>query len=416
MVPFVWGPSRLCTCDRCGQSWRIVAETYSQAIPLTCPNCQLPCEAGPNAPGDQFAAQEIESDAPIRRLQCVIFGSSRLAGDTTKTLEGELWKCKRVWGLPGEEIDFRDGELLINGNLYQKSLAELLEVAVPVCSLPEDRFSYWRFYPKEAATDKNQTNSTSESQKLPEQAARIDRSIPLVWRNGDRIAWCYNESYQQNFASSGDSSTNPSTTSTQPSTTENTVREDCQSVVDDYIFNHSTPRRLSIVDDLLTILQLEDSQTSKDAVLEIRSTYKREQFSFEINLRPQNRQPQEIAYAVVDSQILVSVSFSDGNRDLFKLESGQAIESPITTIELVVKRGQIGAQSLHVLRDLYLQQNERDPANFISSPVRLGANEYFVMGDNLPISIDSRNGLGLVPRQAIQAVLPSRSIRPFYQF
>ncbi len=409
MVPFIWGPSRLCTCDRCGQRWRIAAETYSQTIPLTCPNCQLPCEAGPIAPGDQVAAQEIDSDAPIRRLQCVIFGSSRIDRDSNKTLEGELWNCKRVWGLPGEEIDFRNGELMIDGKLYQKSLAELLDVAIPVCSVPQDRFRYWRFYPKKAKADENQTNSTSESQKVAEQAARIDRSIPLVWREGDRIAWCYNPSSQQSIAGSSDSSTTPSTTFPNPPTTENTEQDDCQSVVDDYIFDHSTPRRLSKVDDLLTIIQLEDSQTSTDAILEIRSTYKREQFSFEVDLRPQKRQPQEIAYAVVDSQILVSVSFSDGNRDLFKMQGGQAIESPMTTIELVVKRGQIGAQSLHVLRDLYLQQNERDPANFVSSPVRLGANEYFVIGDNLPISKDSRNGLGIIKRQDIQAVLPSRS-------
>lgn len=394
MAPHVWGPSRTCTCGQCGQSWRIAAETYSPTIPVNCPNCNVPREAGPIAPGDQVDAQAIDSDAPVRRLQCVIFGSSRIAGDTKKTLEGDPWNCKRVWGLPGEEIDFENGELMINGKLYQKSLDELLEVAIPVCSLPEDRFSYWRFYPREAEDEKKIGNSTSDSQKTPGHASTVDRSIPLVWREGDRIAWCYNPSYQQNPGASSD---------------ESVGKAEYQSVLDDYTFDHSTPRRLSAVDDLLTIINLEDSQTSTNAVLEIRSTYKREQFSFELDLTPQKHQPRQIAFAVFDHQIQASIGFSDGKRENYKMQGGRPIESPVTTIELFVKRGQIGAQNLQVLRDLYLQQNERDPANFVSPPVRLGANEFFLMGDNLPISQDSRNGLGLIKRQAIQAVLQRAS-------
>lgn len=398
MAPHLWGPSRICTCGRCGQSWRIAAETYSPTIPVKCPNCNVPCEAGPIAPGDQVEAQAIDSNAPIRRLQCVIFGSSKIARDTTKTFEGDSGNCKRVWGLPGEEINFEDGELTIDGKLYQKSLDELLEVAIPVCSLPEDRFSYWRFYPREAEGETKRENPTSDGQKTPELASTVERSIPLVWREGDRVVWCYNQNYQQNPGASTD-------LSTMPTTIESVSQAKCQSVIDDYVFDHSTPRRLSAVDDLLTIINLEDSQTSTDAVLEIRSTYKREQFSFELDLTPQKHQPRQIAFAVFDHQIQGSIGFSDGKRENYKMQGGRPIESPVTTIELFVKRGQIGAQTLQVLRDLYLQQNERDPANFDSSPVRLGANEFFVMGDNLPISQDSRNGLGLIKRHNIQAVL-----------
>lgn len=370
---------------------------------MNCPNCCLPCEAGPIAPGEHVEAQAIDSDAPIRRLQCVIFGISRIDGD--KTHQVDLWNCKRVWGLPCEEIDFEDGELTIDGKLYQKSLDELREVAIPVCSLPEDRFSYWRFYPREAEDGENHETSTGDSQKTPEHASKVDRSIPLVWREGDRIAWCYNHSNLQNQGASSDSITIPSTISS-------AGQAECQSVFDDYIFDHSTPRRLSAVDDLLTIVNLDDSQTSADAVLEVWSTYKREQFSFELDLSPEKHQPQQIVFAVFDRQIQVSIDFRDGKRELYKMQGGQSIESPTTTIELVVKRGQIGAQSLHVFRDLYLQQNERDPANFDTPPVRLGENEFFVMGDNLPISQDSRNGLGLIKRQSIQAVLQEHSGKP----
>lgn len=402
MAPHVWGPSQFCTCDRCGQSWRIVAETYSQTIPLNCPNCQLPCEAGPINPGDLVVAQAVDSDATVRRLQCVIFGSSRFDSESKKPLDSNPWNCKRVWGLPGEEIDLKNGELVIDGKHYQKSMAELLEVAIPVCSLPEDRFSYWQFYPRTTEGEKRIENSTRESMKPPEHASKDNRTIPLMWREGDRVVWCYNQNEPRILGATND-------LSTLTSTIEAVGRERCQSVFDDYVFDHSTPRRLSAVDDLLTIIDLEDSQTTTDAVLEIRSTYKREQFSFELDLKPKEHQPRQIAFAVFDHQIQVSVGFSDGQFELYKMQGGRPVESPVTTMELVVKRGQIGAQSLHVLRDLYLQQNERDPANFDSSPVLLGSNEFFVMGDNLPISQDSRNGLGLVPRQAIQAVLPLRS-------
>jgi hypothetical protein len=41
-------------------------------------------------------------------------------------------QVKRLWGLPGELIEFRDGDLWINDRLYQKSIEELAQVGVPV--------------------------------------------------------------------------------------------------------------------------------------------------------------------------------------------------------------------------------------------------------------------------------------------
>jgi hypothetical protein len=58
-----------------------------------------------------------------------------------------------------------------------------------------------------------------------------------------------------------------------------------------------------------------------------------------------------------------------------------------------------------VHRDLYLQVDQRDPRNGFHAPVRLPENHYYVIGDNLPISIDSRNGLGLIDRSRIIAVV-----------
>jgi len=52
-------------------------------------------------------------------------------------------QVKRVWGLPGETIELRDGEAWVNGELLCKSLSELRQLAVPVYDLNYGGSGLW---------------------------------------------------------------------------------------------------------------------------------------------------------------------------------------------------------------------------------------------------------------------------------
>jgi signal peptidase I len=72
------------------------------------------------------------------------------------------------------------------------------------------------------------------------------------------------------------------------------------------------------------------------------------------------------------------------------IPAGSSSESPIA---LGVRGGELEVSELRIYRDIYytssLANTPRHPHG-MSAPVRLGADEYFVLGDNSPVSNDSR--------------------------
>ncbi len=124
MAPALRGHHRVCTCPRCGHEiavGRATADVEDAVEPrfyrkAFCPNCGLfpaPITDSSPARGDRVVVNKTAFlvRSP-ERWEMVVF---RLLGE---------FFIKRVLGLPGDEVLLKGGDLYVNGRLSRKTLAE----------------------------------------------------------------------------------------------------------------------------------------------------------------------------------------------------------------------------------------------------------------------------------------------------
>ena len=138
MAPTWFGPHLTATCSHCGQQSPVVHEAYDPLVPTRCFSCGAIC----NCADDLQAGEVIEifrrdASHPLKRFDVVAFDSPEHDEvESSHTL-------KRVWALPGEHIELRDGKAWINGKQLQKSAQELASVCLPLSRFPKDVRSHW---------------------------------------------------------------------------------------------------------------------------------------------------------------------------------------------------------------------------------------------------------------------------------
>ncbi len=155
MAPKMWGPRLIAACTACQRQHYVAADSYKPTLLTRCPTCGGSCRILPGVqPGEivSIADPTTPADAPPQRLACVAFTLGEEPASAKRT--AAQWLVKRVWGLPGERLAFRNGELWIDGVLLQKSLDELEQVAVPVAR-----------YDREPSTSRS-NNTTSRPEQL----------------------------------------------------------------------------------------------------------------------------------------------------------------------------------------------------------------------------------------------------------
>ncbi|MBX7073470.1 MAG: S26 family signal peptidase [Pirellulales bacterium] len=169
MAPAVLGVHRRVACADCGLPLAIGGGAEDQLPSLgaraICPNCggATPIDDLPNCAGDRLIAwPSAYLLRPPRRWQMTL---CRDPDDATRTL------LKRVVGLPGETIELRGGDALVNGEIARKPL----DVAQRLTALVHDsrymapgreawrpdtspsgwtiRAASWQFAPRRAASD-----------------------------------------------------------------------------------------------------------------------------------------------------------------------------------------------------------------------------------------------------------------------
>jgi signal peptidase I len=128
MAPTLLGHHLKVECPRCGHGWSIGVER-GEVSPLTCdcPNCRrtnIQAERLPLDSGDRLLVQKWTFDfrAP-QRWEPAVFRHP--------VLTREMW-VKRIVGLPGDSIELRAGDVWINGRIARKSLDQYLAMAQPV--------------------------------------------------------------------------------------------------------------------------------------------------------------------------------------------------------------------------------------------------------------------------------------------
>jgi signal peptidase I len=132
MAPALYGHHRLCTCPRCGCEFPVgrhpgdrdgagQAGCYRKSF---CPNCgqqPIPVSELRETTGDQVLVDKaVYVVRAPRRWEVVVL-----------RLFGTLF-IKRLIGLPGENVQIRDGDVYVDGRLARKTFEEAWAMRVPV--------------------------------------------------------------------------------------------------------------------------------------------------------------------------------------------------------------------------------------------------------------------------------------------
>lgn len=126
MAPFLLGPHAVFACADCGFRLACEPESSDTGRPMVCPNCghrQDPA-AGPLVAGERVVLDRTAGHlCPPRRWETVAYRSDAVP---------QRWETKRVVGLPGERLEIRGGDIYADGRILRKTLAELRQVALLV--------------------------------------------------------------------------------------------------------------------------------------------------------------------------------------------------------------------------------------------------------------------------------------------
>jgi len=124
MAPELWGPHRNVICGDCGYRFVCAADGAPQAA---CPNCgwpSNPLDALNVLPGPRVLIDRTAYGfrAP-RRWEIAAFRDPRQA---------DRLAIKRIVGLPGEDIEVREGDVFADGRIARKNLEQQRRLAIPV--------------------------------------------------------------------------------------------------------------------------------------------------------------------------------------------------------------------------------------------------------------------------------------------
>jgi signal peptidase I len=132
MAPALSGRHRSTNCPHCGAPVQVgihpgatslarQSRTFARAHCWNCGGGDLGLEACPEQHGDRVLVNKLAYlFCSPRRWEVVVF---RLFGFTF---------IKRIIGLPGETVAIRDGDVWIDGKLYRKTLDEFLALRIPL--------------------------------------------------------------------------------------------------------------------------------------------------------------------------------------------------------------------------------------------------------------------------------------------
>lgn len=127
MAETLLGPHRELTCGDCGASFFCGGDLQPVHAQATCPNCGYGENDLPNQP--EIAGDRLMIDRSAfrfrspRRWEVVAFRSPERASEVC---------VKRVVGLPGETVQIQDGDVYINGAIVRKTLAQQRVMAILV--------------------------------------------------------------------------------------------------------------------------------------------------------------------------------------------------------------------------------------------------------------------------------------------
>jgi signal peptidase I len=377
MAPTLSGNHKALACPRCNFPVRVGEPLNSKrdAPEVRCPNCgaaNLDVAAATAIAGDRLLVDKnvFRLRSP-RRWEVGVF---ICPSDTSKPY------VKRVVGLPNERIQLRDGDVWINGELARKTLAEARECRVPVWNADFVPPEGWRrrWWPAgEVPPVKG-----GEPPALPDWLAVAGREL-TIRSAGDQAARL--AAYWH----------------VPPDTPAPAVLRD------GFEYNGSSPssREYAVHDFLVEfeaevagtgsiIVQLTDGSDEATAHLSVGGTTGESRLVFpppareavvtKPSLQPGQKHTIEMAH--VDRRVTVRVNGEDYfTHDLPPVDRRTDVTSPF---RIGAKGVTMVVRHLKLYRDVYYRPGDRHAG---PTPYQLGADEYFLLGDNSANSDDSRS-------------------------
>jgi len=361
------GPHYSKSCADCGFSIVCDATQSSQSGFVVCPNCG-------------FAKNELDLQ-DLRPGQRVLIDRAAFALRSPNRWElvalknpsnQQRLEVKRVVGLPQEQIEIRDGEVYRDGQILRKSIDQLRSVAVCVHDHSHqpasDRQPRW-------AAENPGTSGWSASAGGFHQAGRAQHARRFDWIT-----------YRHQACFSGPAA------------------HDERPVLDNYGYNQGVSRSLNGVSDLLLQCRLEELQGAGRMAFMVHDgrqawrvvwTPAAGKVALESSertiVKAETPRVQDggirVEYSICDDQVVFAL---DGTTILTHPYRPQDSPFQPTSRPLAIGTSGVSARvtDLRVFRDIYYL----DPSfgNNWTGHSPLALDEYLVLGDNAPISLDSR--------------------------
>ena len=384
MAETFWGPHYTICCQDCRFCFPVDATATPPVQMISCPNCGAQNQRNENQPvfpGDRVLVDRMSYHfRDPYRWEPVLF----------RSVDPPVEHClKRVGGLPNENVAISAGDIWINGDRLKKKWPAVDTLALVV---HDSRFASkhsevplrWR----PLATENNWEKTPRGYQQLSA-AVVSDQEKPIDW-----IGYHHLDFHQGHLRA-------------------------IDQITDNYAYNQTLSRRLHSTDDLILSaqvqchgggslffqvsayrLQLDCDQESDQGCGKLQDSGKQiAEFAWD----PARLQsPAQVEVATVDKQFFFVI---DGNV-VFScdLESVARLISPhisngtdLSPGNENVSRLAVGSQSLRVTvsdlrvrRDVYYTPEIVGVLANRTDDYRLGEDEFFVLGDNSPVSLDSR--------------------------
>lgn len=449
MAPCFYGWHRQVICSSCQFDFAVGVTPGQHPHDATCPNCGFLNSADENETKDSPQTPQVAGDRVLVRKDAYRFRPPRrwevtVFRNPNRPTEAYV---KRIVGLPGERIQIRGGNVFINGRIARKNLAQQLQMRIPVYDhkyRPPTSDGTWRsrWKPRDPNSNWQGAGDGFSITAQPENETRPDLDW-LSYSNWDRGRWLTKTSVRLDkwptsvplperlISDIEYDATSQELTARGALSLETLNRLLAQS--DDVVFNqalqllftksHTTPilddygyntskvgYGPATVRDLMLDVHIEHRTGEgefvirmEDGVEKIECRFdfagKRVQLFSSSSVEPVRtaKLPAKLStggarvgISQVDCQVIVTVD-GDALFDAWTYAPPEKFASVgASPVELGAIDCGLEIRSLKLFRDVHYR-SQRGEAGF--EPYQLAEDEFFALGDNSPISQDSREWL-----------------------
>jgi signal peptidase I len=383
MAPTLLGLHREITCPNCSFLFVVGIDEEGQTGRAVCPNCGqrgLGEVSAIECGGDRVLVQKFLYDfRRPKRWEVAVF---HFPGEPSQAY------VKRVVGLPGESIRIIGGDIFVDGKIVRKSIPEIRAMRMLVHDSrfqPQDSQRFPRWQSRSGSRDPSLENGwIIEGGQFAHRAVKGDnrpRTDWLVYKHWDPASGRYGPVRDFYAYNGGDLRADNEVTDLGiearlcVSNAVDTISVTLRSGSDQFVVRIPVARSGSI--ELLRNnrpVRLSNCQNPFE----------------DSELWPRNVTLEAMAF---DRRVQVAI---DG-RLLFDpydyddpIAPGLASESPIS---LGVRGGALEVIDLRIFRDIYYTSSLASTPRYshgMATSIKLGSDDYFVLGDNSPVSNDSR--------------------------